>query len=577
MKISVETLRKRIFAARGEIPSDLVLKKGRVVNVFSGEIQEKDVAVYDGMVVGFGSDLHGTEEVDISGKWVVPGLIDGHIHIESSMLLPSELARALLVNGTTTIIADPHEIANVMGISGVRFMLRESNLSPFDFFFMAPSCVPATSMETSGAEVNAKDLSELKDEPRVLGLAEMMNFPGVLAGDKEVLEKLILYKDKILDGHCPFLTGHDLQAYLTAGIRSDHEATDRREGLEKLENGLMIMIREGTSARNLEALLPLVKTGNSRRFCFVSDDLHAEDIQKRGHLNFMIAKAIRLGMDPVTAVQLATLNPAEYFGLKDRGAVAPGYCADIVVLDDLAGFEVAGVYKNGREVVDQGGLINFPVTANLTPAMESRPLNIAPLTPNSFRIPCSRGKARVIDLIPGQITTRLCYEDVRSSDGSVIADIESDILKLCVVERHHASGRIGMGLVRGFGLKQGAIASSVAHDSHNVIAVGVSDEEIRTAVEELKIMGGGLVVVKGNAILARTVLGIGGLMSTQPLEPLVKELYEIKQASLSLGCSLEDPFMALSFLALPVIPEIKLTDRGLVDVNKFKIVPLFET
>lgn len=577
MNDTIDRLKKRIFAARGELPSDLVLKKGRVVNVFLGEIQEKDVAIYDGIVVGTGLGYNGRREVDLKGKWVVPGLIDGHIHIESSMLLPSELARALLVHGTTTIISDPHEIANVMGIAGVRFMLMESSSSPFDFFFMAPSCVPATNMETSGAELKATDLSELKDEPRVLGLAEMMNFPGVLAGDKEVLEKLMLYKDKILDGHCPFLKGHDLQAYLTAGIRSDHEATEPSEGLEKVGSGMMLMIREGTSAKNLEALLPLVKTGNSRRFCFVSDDLHAEDIQKRGHLNFMIKKAIQFGMDPVTAIQLATLNPAEYFGLKDRGAVAPGYCADIVVLDDLAGFEVAGVYKNGRVVVDQGELVNFPVTANRIPDMDSGPLNIAPLTPDSFRIPCHRGKARVIELVPGQIITRLCYEDVKSADGWVVADIESDVLKLCVVERHQASGRIGLGLVRGFGLKRGAIASSVAHDSHNVIAVGVSDEEILTAVEELKIMGGGLVVAMGNAILAKTVLRIGGLMSTKPLDPLVKELHEIKQASLSLGCSLEDPFMALSFLALPVIPEIKLTDMGLVDVNKFKIVPIFET
>nr|MBC8458095.1 adenine deaminase [Deltaproteobacteria bacterium] len=340
MNISVETLKKRISAAKGDIPADLVLRGASVVNVFSGEIQEKDVAVYDEIIVGLGSDLHGKEEVDIRGKWIVPGLIDGHLHVESSMLLPSKLAAALLVHGTTTIVSDPHEIANVMGLKGIRFMLDDSRDIPFDIFYMAPSCVPATHLETSGATLEASDLSELKDEPRILGLAEMMNFPGVLMGDQGVLEKIVLFRNQILDGHCPFLRGHDLQAYLTAGIHSDHETTDRSEGLEKVENGMMLMIREGTSAKNLEELLPLVNSKNSRRFCFVTDDLNAEDIQLRGHLNFIVRKAIQLGLDPATAVQLVTINPAEYFGLKDRGAVAPGYCADLVVLNDLETFKV---------------------------------------------------------------------------------------------------------------------------------------------------------------------------------------------------------------------------------------------
>ncbi|MBL7205452.1 MAG: adenine deaminase, partial [Desulfobacteraceae bacterium] len=477
MHISVETLKKRISAAKGEIPADLVLRGASVVNVFSAEIQEKDVAVYDEIIVGLGSDLHGKEEVDIRGKWIAPGLIDGHIHVESSMLLPSKLAAVLLVNGTTTIVSDPHEIANVKGLSGVYFMLRESSEIPFDIFYMAPSCVPATHLETSGATLKASDLSELKDEPRILGLAEMMNFPGVLMGDQEVLEKIVLFRNQVLDGHCPFLRGHDLQAYLTAGICSDHETTDRSEGLEKVENGMMLMIREGTSAKNLEELLPLINSKNSRRFCFVSDDLHAEDIQQRGHLNFIVRKAIQLGLDPATAVQLVTINPAQYFGLKDRGAVAPGYCADFVILDDLETFKVDSVYKNGRIVVDQGILVNFPMKQfpmkqDESPLMQSKPLNIAPLTPESFRIPHFGGKARVIELVSGQIVTKALYEEVKSTNGFVTSDIESDILKLCVVERHQASGRIGLGLVKGFGLKCGAIASSVAHDSHNVIVVG---------------------------------------------------------------------------------------------------------
>ena len=570
-----KALKKRILAARREIPADLVLRGARVLNVFLGEIQKKDVAVYDGVIVGFGSDLHGREEVDLEGKWIVPGLIDGHFHIESSMLLPPELAAALLVHGTTTIVSDPHEIANVMGLDGVRLMLSESRFIPFDIFFMAPSCVPATDLETAGASLTASDLSELRDEPRILGLAEMMNFPGVLMGDHEVLEKIILFRSQVIDGHCPSLRGHDLQAYLTAGIRSDHETTDRLEGLEKVENGMMLMIREGTSARDLEELLPLVHGKNSRRFCFVSDDLHAEDIQQRGHLNFIVRKAVQLGLDPVTAVQLITLNPAEYFGLKDRGAIAPGYRADLVVLDDLEGFEVASVYKDGRIVVDDGVLVNFPTTGNRAPFVQPEPLNIAPLRPDSFRIPHPGGKVRVIDLIPGQIMTRMLYEEAKSTDGFVASDIESDVLKLCVVERHQASGHIGLGLVRGFGLKRGAIASSVAHDSHNVIVVGVSDEEIFRAIEVIRVMGGGLAVVCGNETLAKTPLEIGGLMSRQPLGTLVRQLREVREAALNLGCELEECFMALSFLALPVIPELKLTDRGLVDVNQFEIVPLF--
>jgi len=575
MNISVETLRKRIFAAKREIPADLVLKGASVVNVFSGEIQEKDVAVYDEIIVGLGSDLHGKEEVDIRDKWIVPGLIDGHLHVESSMLPPSRLAAALLVHGTTTIVSDPHEIANVMGLKGIRFMLEDSRDIPFNIFYMAPSCVPATHLETSGATLEASDLSELKDEPRILGLAEMMNFPGVLMGDQGVLEKIVLFRNQILDGHCPFLRGHDLQAYLTTGIHSDHETTDRSEGLEKIENGMMLMIREGTSAKNLEELLPLVNSKNSRRFCFISDDLHAEDIQQRGHLNFIVRKAIQLGLDPATAVQLVTINPAEYFGLKDRGAVAPGYCADFVVLDDLETFKVNSVYKKGRIVVDREELVNFPIKQEQASIMQSKPLNIAPLTPESFRIPHSGGKARVIELVSGQIVTKALYEEVKSTNGFVTSDIESDILKLCVVERHQASGRIGLGLVKGFGLKRGAIASSVAHDSHNVIVVGVNDEDIFRAVDEVRVMGGGLAAAKGNDIIAKVPLEIAGLMSTQSFKTIVKQLYDVKDAAFTLGCVLEEPFMALSFLALPVIPELKLTDMGLVDVNQFEIVPLF--
>lgn len=573
MKSKIERLRERIRAAKREIPADLVLKNGRVVNVFSGDIQARDVAIHGGFIAGVGRDYHGIEEVEIEGKWVVPGLMDGHIHIESSMLLPSRLAAALLPHGTTAIISDPHEMANVMGVDGLKFMVEDSQSIPFDVYFMAPSCVPATHLETSGARLGLPDLAALKDEGRFLGLGEMMNYPGLLAGDPEVLAKLILFDDKIIDGHAPSLHGYELQAYLSAGIRSDHETWDRDEGIEKLQSGMMLMIREGTSAKNLAALLPLITDKNSRRFCFVSDDLHPREILRRGHLDFMIRKAIDLGLDPVTAVQLASLNPAEYFGLRDSGAIAPGYHADLVVLTDLEDFMVDKVYKEGRLVVNEGIVIDG--WSEGRPAFPARPIHIAPITPESFRIPLEGAEARIIELIPGQITTGVSYEGVKSRDHWVVSDIEKDILKLAVIERHQASGHIGLGLIRGFGLKKGALASSVAHDSHNIIAAGVSDSDLWRAVEEVRLMGGGLAVTDGARVLAKVPLEVAGLMSTVSLGLLTEQLEEVNRAARSLGCRLEEPFMSLSFLALPVIPELKLTDRGLVDVKGFQLVPLF--
>ncbi len=573
MNITVDALKKRILAARREIPADLVLKEGRVVNVFSGEVQERDVALYDGVVVGLGRAYQGKEEIHVKGKWIIPGLIDAHLHIESSMLLPSRLAASLLPHGTTTIVADPHEIGNVMGIEGIKFMLKESASAPIDIFFMAPSCIPATHLETAGARLEASELAELKNEARILGLAEMMNFPGVLMGTPEVLQKLVLFGDKIIDGHAPSLRGYDLQAYVTAGMRSDHETTDRTEGMEKVHSGMMLMIREGTSAKNLQDLLPLVTPKNARRFCFVSDDLHPQDIRQRGHLNYIIRKAIDLGLDPVRAIQMATLNPAEYFGLKDRGAVAPGFRADLAILNDLERFELDKVFKGGKRVVDGGQLIDFPYEDN--ESVELRSMNVAALTWESFRIAHEGKRARVIELIPGQILTGVRYERIKSDKGWVQPDIERDILKLAVVERHKATGNVGLGLVTGFGLDAGALASSVAHDSHNLIAIGVSDQEIWRSIEEVKKMGGGMAVIRDENVVASVPLDIAGLMSRESLAKLTEKLDEVNRAAFSLGCNIPEPFMSLSFLALPVIPELKLTDLGLVDVAKFSLVPLF--
>lgn len=568
-----DRIKRRLKAARGEISADLVLKNGRVVNVFDGTVQAADVAVQDGFVAGLGTGLKGKEELDAGGMWIAPGLMDGHIHIESTMLTPARLAAALLPHGTTAIVADPHEIANVMGLEGVRLLLEASRDLPFDTFFMAPSCVPATHMETSGARLEAEDLRELLEEPRVLGLAEVMNFPGVIHADPGVLAKIELFCDRVLDGHCPGLTGLDLQAYVTAGIQSDHECTTVEEALEKVRAGMFIMIREGTSARNLDALLPAVTPESLDRFCLVSDDLHPQDIIRRAHLNHMIRRAVRLGMPPVAAIRLASLNPARYFGFCDRGAVAPGFKADLVVLSDLSSFSVERVYKDGILAAEQGRVRGFPEYPPKT--LDTGPLSVGRIDPGSFSIPDSGGRARIIRIIPGQIYTEALLERPLVRDGRVAADLERDILTLAVVERHHATGNIGLGLVRGFGLGSGAIASSVAHDSHNIIAVGTSESDLYRSVTTLRDMGGGLVVVRGNKVLAQVNLPIGGLMSQDPPEELVRRLSEANRAAASLGCSVEDPFMVLSFLALPVIPALKLTDMGLVDVLGFEFVPLF--
>ena len=571
----MDTLKKRVLAAKREIPSDLVLKGGNVVNVFSARIEKADVAICDGIIAGIGPAYHGKEEVDVQGKWITPGLIDGHIHVESSMLVPSELARALLIHGTTTIVSDPHEIANVHGIDGIRFMIENSESIPFDIYFMAPSCVPATHLETSGADLKASDLAGLKDEPRILGLAEVMNFPGVISGDDQILEKIRIFADRVIDGHSPLLSGYDLQAYLSAGIGSDHESMKLAEALEKMEGGMMVMIREGTSAKNLKDLLPLVNERNQSRFCFVSDDLHAEDIHSRGHLDFVLRKSVQLGLDPVTALRLATINPANYFRLYKKGALAPGWQADIVVLNDLTAFEVDTVYKNGKPVVQRGELIDFPSGVPTYPNHLSRSMNMAEVTPESFAIAHPGGMARVINLIPDQIVTVMSHESVQAEKGWFQTDTVSDILKMAVVERHKGTGNIGHGLVRGFGLKMGAIASSVAHDSHNIIVVGVDDVAICGAVQAVSDMGGGIAVFSENRLLASVPLEIAGLMSVKPLQTVVGQLEKAKVMARELGCGIHDPFMALSFLALPVIPELKLTDRGLVDVNRFEIVPLF--
>jgi len=571
---NVESL---LAVARGEEPADLILANGRVVNVFTGQTGRANVAIKDGKIAGVGPEYtKGLECYDLADQYILPGFIDGHIHIESSLLSLHEFARLALIHGTTTVVADPHEIANVLGVAGVKYMLKASEGMPLDVLLMAPSCVPATSMETSGACVSAKDTAALLKLDRVIGLAEMMNYPGVAFADKEVLAKLLAAKEmgKPIDGHAPGVVGQLLQAYIAAGVGSDHECVGPHEAPEKLGSGMRVMVREGSAARNLTGLLPVVNDFNMRRCCFVTDDKHPEELLRHGYLDATLRKAVSQGLSAAAAVQMVTLNAAECFGLKDRGAVAPGYAADVVVVGDLARFNVRMVLKNGRPVAqDRKLLVKLPV---LKDKSVTGTVKIRNLTARSFAIKAQGDLARVIRLVPDQILTEKHTHAVAVQKGLVVVDTERDILKLAVIERHKASGRIGLGLVSGFGLKKGALATTVAHDSHNIIIVGTNDADMLKAAKELKRMGGGLVAIAGGKVAAALALPIAGLMSDRPAEEVAENLTKLLDKAHVWGSRLANPFVTLSFLALPVIPELKLTDRGLVDVSQFKTVSLFE-
>jgi len=567
------SLQERIRAALGEGKVDLLIKNGRVVDVFSGQIEKKDVAIFGGVIVGFG-DYRARRIIDVKDDFLCPGLIDGHVHIESSMVTIPEFARAVVPKGTTSVIIDPHEIANVLGREGIRFMADSARNAPLNVFVMLPSCVPATSMETSGATLKATDLKPLFKEPWAIGLAEMMNFPGVIFRDPEVLRKIEMAKGKRVDGHAPMLLGKKLYAYLTAGIRSDHECTTVKEAKEKLSNGMWIMVREGTTARNLRDLISFITPKNSRRFLFVTDDRHPKELFEEGHIDSMVRQAIRRGMDPILAIQMATLNSAEYFRLDDLGAVAPGYRADIVTFDHLGRFQIKKVFKNGKLVAEDGKVL-FPPIRNRKGLRVKGSVRIKPLKKDAFLLRSDRSLAKIIQLIPGQIVTKKVMKKILLKDGAAHPDIKEDILKIAVVERHKATGNIGIGFVQGFGLKKGAIGSSVAHDSHNFVIVGTNDLDILKAVEVIEAMRGGLVAVLDGKVLASLPLPIAGLMSGAPVTQVNHQLEALHCATKTLGCKIPDPFMKLSFLSLPVIPELKITDKGLVDVNQFKFVPVF--
>lgn len=564
-------LKDRIAVARGLKKADLVLKGGRIVNVHSGEIYHADVAIYRGKIAGLGR-YEGKKTIDVSNRFVLPGLIDSHLHLESSMLTPAEFARAALPHGTTAVVADPHEIANVLGTRGLNYMLAASEGLPLDFYFMLPSCVPATRLETSGARLAARDLMPFLDHERVLGLAEMMNYPGLLAAAPDVLSKLHVFSGTIMNGHAPELSGKDLAAYIGTGISSDHECTAAEEAKEKVRLGMTVYVREGSAAKDLEALLPAVTPENSRFFCLATDDLQAEDLC-RGSIDQVVRKAVRLGLSPVTAVQMATINPAQHFCLKRKGAVLPGYDADMIVIDDFDAFSVNMVFKNGALVAEHGKVLARSNAPRRVPPMKT--INIKPMTKEHFGLRAKTDKARVIELIPDQIETRQSVMPISSRNGYVVSDTERDVLKLLVIERHRATGNIGFGLVKGFGLKSGALASTVAHDSHNIIVVGTNDDDMFAAVSAIKKLQGGMVAVKRGKVMAALPLPLAGLISDRAAGVVAAQMKDVRRAARQLGAALDEPFSALSFLALPVVPELKLTDKGLVDVKQFTFVELF--
>ena len=551
-----------IAVAAGREPADLVLKNATYVNVFSNELCHGDIAVAEGLIVGMG-EYSGAVEVDVTGKIVLPGFVDAHIHLESSLVSPTEFAKAVLPHGTTTVITDPHEIANVMGTDGIEYMLQATEDLPVDVRFMLPSCVPATPLDESGANLDYRAIDSFYDHPRVQGLAEMMNFVGTINGDPQVVEKIVASQahHKKIDGHAPDLKGNDLNAYVAAGVYSDHECHDLADAIAKLERGQFIMIREGTAARNLEALMPLIKSQKYFSRCmFCTDDKHPSDLLEKGHIDYICREAVAMGADPIMTVQVACLHAARYFLLNNRGAIAPGYLADFAIVEDLKDFHVVTVYKRGKRVYHDGIVEDFPLP-EIPEHLNKRAhdtFHLPVLSPADFANTRLRG---VIGMVPGQIIT----EDAGYAAG---VDVSKDILKMAVVERHKNTRHIGIGYLKGYGLKSGAVATSVAHDSHNIICVGTNDEDVAFAVNRIARNRGGIVVVENGQVLAELPLEIAGIISGKPLREVNTLLEDAKKAAHALGVGTDiDPFMTLSFMSLPVIPTLRLTTRGVVDVN----------
>jgi adenine deaminase len=561
-------LTDRIAQGRGAVPADLVLKGGRVFDLISGELVETDVAICGDTIVGTFGSYQGRREVDVSGKILVPGFIDTHLHIESSLVTPFEFDRCVTPRGVTTAICDPHEIANVCGLTGIHYFLDASTRTLMDIRVQLSSCVPSTHMETTGARLEAADLIPLMDHPRNIGLAEFMNYPGVLMQDAGCMAKLQAWNGRHIDGHAPLLRGNDLNGYLSAGIRTEHEATGYEEGLEKLRKGMRVLIREGSVSKDLHALVGLLTERHSPYLCLCTDDRNPLDIAEHGHLDWIIRTAIALGAPPLAVYRAASLSAAEAFGLKDRGLIAPGRRADIAVIDGLEGCHVSAVYAGGVEVTAAAFAARDTI-----PPVARHSVKARAVTADSFRTGGNRVETPVIGILPGKIITEHLTYDIAPVDGDKRPDLARDLIKIAVVERHGVNGNIATGFVKGFGLKRGAIASTVCHDHHNIAVVGADAADMAVAANRLGQIEGGFVVVEGGKVLAELALPVAGLMSLKPFEDVHQELIALRAAAKGLGVVLEEPFLQLAFLALPVIPHLKITDHGMVDVDRFEVIP----
>ena len=566
-------LKKQIDIAAGRQKPQLVLKNARIINVFSHEIMTGDIAIDDGKIVGIGQ-YEGVLEYDIQGKYVAPGLIDGHVHIESSMVSPGEFARGIVPRGTTTIVADPHEIANVCGIDGIEYILRASEKIPLNVYIMLPSCVPATTFETSGANLGIKELGQFIGHERVLGLGELMDYPSVVSAEDTVLDKIIMSQGKIIDGHGPNIRGQELNAYAVAGIKTDHECSTMEEMKDRLNLGMYILIREGSAARNLEILIKGVTKENSRRCLFCTDDKHPEDILMGGHIDNNLRLAVKHGIHPITAIQMATINVAECYGLKNLGAIAPGYYADLIVLDDLEDFYVSMVFSKGIKVAEAQKPL-FKIN-NHDYSKVTNTINMKEINKEDLEIKVKSDMVNVIKLLPHSLVTQKVERRINRKENVFQYNKEEDILKLAVIERHKATGNMGLGLVEGFKMKKAAIALTIAHDSHNIIVIGDNDKDMLVAIREIAKVGGGITIASEGDILKTLPLPIGGLMSNATMEEVnfqLRDMLDIAYNKLGVNKNI-DPFMTLSFLALPVIPEIKLTDMGLFNVSDFSFIEL---
>ena len=565
-----------IPVALGEEPADVLIKNARIVNVFSGTIEKNNIALFRKRIASIGDYNRGKKVIDLKGMYIVPGLIDAHIHIESSMLSPREFAKVALLRGTTTVIADPHEIANVIGLEGVEYMIHATEGIPLNVYVTLPSAVPSTNLETSGARLGVEDMiGFLEKHPRILALGEVMNYPGVLKRDNELIAKieLLRHRYKKIDGHAPSLTGKKLNAYITAFIRSDHECTEKDEAIEKVKRGMQVFIREGSAAKNLNTLIDAVDSRNFPYFSFCTDDRNPVDIMKEGHIDFMVRSAIKKGVTPVNAIRMATINTARYFDLRSMGAIAPGYKADMLVVNDLKNFHIHSVIKDSRTVVEEGKLmVNVE---GIFPEVKGRlgPMNPKRIKEKDIIIKDTGKKIRVIEVFYDTVLTKELITEPTVEGGLVVADPYRDIMKLVVIDRYRGEN-FTVGFIKGLGIKRGAIGTSVGHDSHNIAIVGENGSDIVLALQELRKMGGGLVVVNNGEVLSKLPLHIAGLMSDKPLEEVVKAINKIDKSSKLLGID-RDPFMTLSFVQLPVIPAIRMTDRGIVDVNKQSFVSLY--